>query len=105
MRTDAEGGAVPAERGTAPGSNRRFEAFPRALVLGQEVRIAHRRQIVCAAHRPVPSNESEFIIADDAAYTEHAAGGGVYTDDQTATGTSTLSIPAAAWAELTASLR
>jgi hypothetical protein len=29
-----------------------------------------------------PANESEFIIADDAAYTEHAAGGGVYTDDQ-----------------------
>lgn len=29
-----------------------------------------------------PANESEFIITNDAAYTEHAVSGGVYTDEQ-----------------------
>lgn len=32
-----------------------------------------------------PGNESGFIIADDAAYAEHVAGGYVFTDEQTVT--------------------
>ena len=30
-----------------------------------------------------PGNESEFIITDDAVYTEHPVAGFVYTDDET----------------------
>jgi hypothetical protein len=49
--------------------------------------VAAMPNVTIAVMPPVlhPANESGFIVASDAAYAEHVAGGYVFTDDQTVT--------------------
>jgi hypothetical protein len=67
------------------------------LVGSAEIMAAQMRHLADVAARPKvtvtvmpavvhPGNESGFILADDAAYAEHVAGGYVFTDEQTVTG-------------------